>query len=108
MWALLHARPYISDPSRLTVTDEHGREALGFATPSVRREGYLEFEDVFRGGEGFIKERQRGYIHLLTGHAPVLDVGRPAQWTTIHSGVDFAPFEASRDSREAVRAGVAA
>src|SRR5207249_9963483 len=75
MWALLHARPYISDPSRLTVTDEHGREALGFDTPSVRREGYLEFEDVFRGGEGFIKERQRGYIHLLTGHAPVLDVG---------------------------------
>src|SRR5439155_11812859 len=75
MWAVLHARPYTSDPSKLTVIDERGREALGFDTPSATPEGYLEFEDLFRGREAFIMERQRGYISVLTGHAPVLDVG---------------------------------
>jgi glycosyltransferase involved in cell wall biosynthesis len=33
-----------------------------------------------------------------------LGIGRSDQWTTIHSGVDFAPFDAARGSREAVRA----
>jgi glycosyltransferase involved in cell wall biosynthesis len=33
-----------------------------------------------------------------------LQIGRPEQWVTVHSGVDFAPFEASRGSRDAVRA----
>lgn len=35
-----------------------------------------------------------------------LRVGRPEQWTVIHSGIDFAPFEEARgsDAREAVRA----
>jgi glycosyltransferase involved in cell wall biosynthesis len=33
-----------------------------------------------------------------------LGIGRPEQWTTIHSGVDFASFEAARGSRDEVRA----
>jgi glycosyltransferase involved in cell wall biosynthesis len=33
-----------------------------------------------------------------------LGIGRPEQWVTVHSGVDFAPFEAERGSRDAVRA----
>src|SRR5207237_7573734 len=32
-----------------------------------------------------------------------LRVGREAQWTTVHSGIDFRPFEAARGEREAVR-----
>lgn len=32
-----------------------------------------------------------------------LRVGRPEQWTTIHSGVNFRPFEAARGDREAAR-----
>lgn len=32
-----------------------------------------------------------------------LGVGREAQWSTVHSGIDFAPFEAAPDSRETVR-----
>jgi glycosyltransferase involved in cell wall biosynthesis len=31
-------------------------------------------------------------------------VGRPAQWSTVHSGVDFAPFQDCRGMRAAVRA----
>jgi glycosyltransferase involved in cell wall biosynthesis len=37
--------------------------------------GYLGFEDVFRGPEELIRERQRRYLPLLRGHAPVLDAG---------------------------------
>jgi glycosyltransferase involved in cell wall biosynthesis len=33
-----------------------------------------------------------------------LGIGRPGQWVTVHSGIDFAPFQESRGSREAVRA----
>lgn len=37
--------------------------------------GYLGFEDVFRGPEELIRERQRRYLPLLRGHGPVLDAG---------------------------------
>jgi glycosyltransferase involved in cell wall biosynthesis len=32
-----------------------------------------------------------------------LGVGRPGQWATVHSGVDFAPFQACHGLRDAVR-----
>jgi glycosyltransferase involved in cell wall biosynthesis len=32
-----------------------------------------------------------------------LGIGRPEQWSIVHSGVDFAPFEAARGSRAAAR-----
>src|SRR5438445_390967 len=35
-----------------------------------------------------------------------LSVGRPEQWSIIHSGVDFRPLEAARGARAAVRAGL--
>jgi SAM-dependent methyltransferase len=37
--------------------------------------GYLGFEDVFRGPEELIRERQRRYLPLLRGKSPVLDAG---------------------------------
>lgn len=36
---------------------------------------YLGFEDVFRGSEDEIRDRQRAYLPLLRGNGPVLDVG---------------------------------
>ena len=36
---------------------------------------YLGFEDLFRGSERAIAERQRVYLRVLAGRAPVLDVG---------------------------------
>jgi glycosyltransferase involved in cell wall biosynthesis len=33
-----------------------------------------------------------------------LGIGRLGQWTTVHSGVDFGPFRASREQRQSVRA----
>lgn len=36
---------------------------------------YLSFEEVFRGPEERVRERQRVYVDLLAEHAPALDVG---------------------------------
>jgi 2-polyprenyl-3-methyl-5-hydroxy-6-metoxy-1,4-benzoquinol methylase len=33
------------------------------------------FEDIFRGAEPFIRDRQRRYLDFVAGHEPVLDVG---------------------------------
>jgi SAM-dependent methyltransferase len=36
---------------------------------------YDAFEDIFRGPEQFIRDRQRRYLHLLGDREPVLDIG---------------------------------
>jgi SAM-dependent methyltransferase/glycosyltransferase involved in cell wall biosynthesis len=36
---------------------------------------YRSFEDIFRGSEDFIRERQRPYLELLAGREPVLEFG---------------------------------
>ena len=36
---------------------------------------YRAFEDLFRGPEERVRERQRLYVDLLTGHEPVVDAG---------------------------------
>ena len=42
---------------------------------SSDQDTYRGFEDVFRGPEERVAERQAAYLELLTHHAPVLDVG---------------------------------
>jgi glycosyltransferase involved in cell wall biosynthesis/SAM-dependent methyltransferase len=74
----LRSIPYMSDPSILETQDDAGRPAIGY-----RREvgdwqpahSYAGFEDVFRGPEDFIRERQRVYLPYLVDHDPVIDVG---------------------------------
>jgi glycosyltransferase involved in cell wall biosynthesis/SAM-dependent methyltransferase len=39
------------------------------------RHTYRDFEDIFRGSEEFIRERQRVYLDLLGDHESVLDAG---------------------------------
>jgi SAM-dependent methyltransferase len=43
--------------------------------PRERAGTYDAFEDIFRGPEGFIRDRQRRYLSLLGDREPVLDVG---------------------------------
>jgi SAM-dependent methyltransferase len=46
----------------------------GGATPGGEA-AYRAFEDVFRGPEERVRERQRPYVELIGGREPVLDVG---------------------------------
>jgi SAM-dependent methyltransferase len=73
----LFAVPYMADPSRFLGTDEHGRDRLGYrAEPGPRPRGfYLGFEDVFRGPETLIRDRQRPYLSLLRTRSAVVDLG---------------------------------
>jgi SAM-dependent methyltransferase len=48
-----------------------GFDDLGGASGEI----YRDFEDIFRGSEEFIRERQRRFLPLLSGHGPVLDFG---------------------------------
>jgi glycosyltransferase involved in cell wall biosynthesis/SAM-dependent methyltransferase len=74
----LSPKPYIADTSLLETTDEAGRPAIGFSTtnPTPSRDApYRAFEDIFRGSEDFIRDRQRFYVPLLADRSPVLDIG---------------------------------
>jgi SAM-dependent methyltransferase len=53
-----------------------GGTVLGYREPGAAADGeYLSFEQVFRGPEERVRERQRVYVDLLAGQAPVLDAG---------------------------------
>jgi 2-polyprenyl-3-methyl-5-hydroxy-6-metoxy-1,4-benzoquinol methylase len=72
----LYPTPYTSDSTVIRAIDPHGRATIGYQGASVEPGGaYRAFEDVFRGPEDFIRDRQRSYADLLQAHAPVLDVG---------------------------------
>jgi SAM-dependent methyltransferase len=71
----LYPVPYMSNPDLLSHTDEQGRRVLGFREPASGRSRYVGFEDIFRGSEEFVRNRFRGYLPLLAGSDPVVDVG---------------------------------
>ena len=74
----LHAIPYMSDPSILETRDGADRPAIGYRRGAGEQgpaHSYAGFEDVFRGPEDFIRERQRVYLPYLVDHDPVVDVG---------------------------------
>ena len=74
----LHAVPYLSDPEFFRSTDREGRELFGYTALDEQPAGqdrYLGFEDIFRGSEKFIQDRQRAYVGILQGREPVLDAG---------------------------------
>jgi SAM-dependent methyltransferase len=66
----LHARPYMADPDIFASADG----AMGFANGDGG-DPYRDFEDMFRGEEAFIRERQRVYLPMLAADGPVLDAG---------------------------------
>ena len=69
------AQPYMED-DRLGRKDhpELGR-TMGFRTVEMDGDGYRGFEDLFRGSEQMIRDRQRVYLDLVGGRGPVLDAG---------------------------------
>lgn len=74
--AELHSVPYMTDPVLLHTHDSVGRPTLGF-TGGETAEGdlYRNFEEIFRGPEEFIRERQRVYLPLIGAREPVVDIG---------------------------------
>jgi glycosyltransferase involved in cell wall biosynthesis/SAM-dependent methyltransferase len=74
--AVLHEPPYVADRTVLETTDDAGRKTIGFRGGLQRADGvYASFEDIFRGPEKLIRDRQSVYLEFLGDHAPVLDVG---------------------------------
>lgn len=70
----LTARPYIDDAHPLVTTDERGRARLAYrgVTGSPL---YIGFEDIFRGSEALVRERQSFYIDVIADRGPVVDLG---------------------------------
>jgi glycosyltransferase involved in cell wall biosynthesis/2-polyprenyl-3-methyl-5-hydroxy-6-metoxy-1,4-benzoquinol methylase len=73
----LNAIPYMADPALIQTKDREGRDRLGYSAQQAGDSSapYRAFEDIFRGSEDFIRDRQRAYLEILPGHEPVLDVG---------------------------------
>jgi glycosyltransferase involved in cell wall biosynthesis/SAM-dependent methyltransferase len=72
----LRAIPYMAEPNLLATVDDLGRPAIGYrGYRGGDANHYRGFEDIFRGPEEFISERQRSYLSLVEGRGPVLDVG---------------------------------
>ena len=75
--AKLFARPYMTDPDRFRETDANGRQRLGYCgTNGAGSEPFgLGFQEIFRGSEAFIRDRQRVYLPLLEARSEVVDIG---------------------------------
>ncbi len=71
------AEPYMADDRLGRRTHPVLGETIGFrAAPGESEgDGYRGFEDLFRGSEEMIRNRQRVYLDLLDGREPVLDAG---------------------------------
>jgi glycosyltransferase involved in cell wall biosynthesis/SAM-dependent methyltransferase/outer membrane murein-binding lipoprotein Lpp len=73
-----HAIPYMArSPFRLS-EDPVAGIVMGYARQNRSDEDsndYMFFEDIFRGPEDFIRDRQRRYLDIVAGHEPILDVG---------------------------------
>ncbi len=72
-----NASPYMAEDRFAAHTHPLLGEVVGFATSpeGVTDEGYRGFEDLFRGPEEMIRDRQATYLNLVGGFAPVLDAG---------------------------------
>jgi SAM-dependent methyltransferase len=71
----LTALPYTSDEATLHFTDGRGHERLGYRGVAGASPLYPGFEEIFRGPESLVRDRQRVYVDLLADHAPVIDLG---------------------------------
>jgi glycosyltransferase involved in cell wall biosynthesis/2-polyprenyl-3-methyl-5-hydroxy-6-metoxy-1,4-benzoquinol methylase len=72
----LFAAPYMSSPKQFMEKDEHGVARLGYRSTSAGTGAfYRGFEEIFRGPEALVRDRQRVYLPLLKNRDRVLDVG---------------------------------
>jgi glycosyltransferase involved in cell wall biosynthesis len=75
--ARLFAAPYMARPERFCETDASGRPRLGYraANGGSGTPFYLGFQEIFRGPEDFIRDRQRVYLPLLETRSDLVDIG---------------------------------
>jgi len=75
--ARLFAAPYMARPERFCETDRSGRPRLGYHAANGASGGpfYLGFQEIFRGPEAFIRDRQRVYLPLLETRSDLVDIG---------------------------------
>lgn len=74
----MRARPYMNDPRFEVFTAGAQGKVYGYRAepgPIGREQSYRAFEEIFRGPEDLISERQRVYLDQIADHAPVLDAG---------------------------------
>jgi SAM-dependent methyltransferase len=71
----LTSRPYIDDAHPLVTTDAQGRPRLGYHGVTGPSPLYIGFEDIFRGSEALVRDRQRFYLDVVTDRGPVVDLG---------------------------------
>lgn len=71
------AEPYMADERLAGRTHPLLGKTIGFRTApgEMDRDGYRGFEDLFRGSEEMIRDRQRVYLDLIATRGPVLDAG---------------------------------
>jgi SAM-dependent methyltransferase len=69
------ATPYMTDDSALHYTDALGRPRLGYRGGTGAAPMYAGFEDLFRGSEALIRDRQRVYLDVIGAREPVVDLG---------------------------------
>jgi SAM-dependent methyltransferase len=71
----LTSKPYVDGNHPLITTDAQGRSRLGYAGASGPSPLYVTFEDIFRGSEALVRDRQRVYLDVIGGRGPVVDLG---------------------------------
>jgi glycosyltransferase involved in cell wall biosynthesis/SAM-dependent methyltransferase len=73
----LFAVPYMTDANRFLIKDTEGHERLGYHSENGSNSAgfYIGFQEVFRGPEPLIRDRQRVYLPLLQTKAHVVDIG---------------------------------
>jgi len=75
--AAARAQPFMSDDRLAAQKHPLLGGTIGFrSAPTTGDDGdYRGFEDLFRGSEEMIRDRQRGYLELVADRGPVLDAG---------------------------------
>jgi SAM-dependent methyltransferase len=71
----LTSKPFMTRPDGLRFEDVRGDQVMGFRAKWGSQAMYAGFEDVFRGDEAMIRDRQRGYVEVLRNSGPVVDLG---------------------------------
>ena len=70
-----HAEPFMADDRLARREDPVLGKTLGFRSEGPAGEGYRDFEDLFRGSEQMIRDRQKIYLDVIGDREPVFDAG---------------------------------
>jgi len=67
--------PYMSDDRLADQEDPVLGKTFGFRSQGAADKGYRGFEDLFRGSEEMIRDRQKVYLDVIGDRQPVFDAG---------------------------------